>query len=301
MPFFSTIIPSYNRRDLIAATLDSVLNQGYDDNEVIVVDDGSTDGTLDVLSTYGNHIRVVEQRNAGPGPARNRGADVAQGRYLAFLDSDDLWLPWTLATYKTVIDQCGKPGIIAARHRDIHSSDDLALIAQQSSQFQSYPCFFQSPRGWAIPSTLVLSAGTLQAVGGMTGDIRICEDADFWLRLGCVPGFVQIEAPTTVGYRIHPGGISQNWQGRANGVHYLIDAELRGRYPGGLTEKAARRDYICKHARPTSLGCSRAGLSRTALTLFARTATWNLALGRYRYLMAFPFLWAYHAAFTRCA
>ena len=169
--------------------------------------------------------------------------------------------------------------------------------------FHNYPSFFQSPRGWVLPSTMVLKAGTLQSVGGMTGDIRICEDADFWLRLGCQQGFVQISAPTTVGYRLHPGGISQNWKGRANGVTYLIEAEVKGRYPGGHAEAAARQDYICRHARPTSLGCLRAGMPWTAITLFWKTARWNLALKRFRYVLALPALTAYHAlrrTFANC-
>lgn len=295
MPFFSIIIPSYNRRDLIRITLDSVLSQQCTDNEVIVVDDGSTDGTLDVLAAYGSRIRVVEQKNAGPGPARNRGADVASGQYLAFLDSDDVWLPWALATYKQVIDQCGDASIFAARHRDIANTADVAEIPQEALSFQRYLSFFQSPRGWVLPSTIVLKAGTLQAVGGMTGDIRICEDADFWLRLGCQPGFIQILSPVTVGYRLHAGGISQNWHGRASGVEYLIAAEMNGRYPGGIAQRRARRDYICKHARPTSLGCLRHGLIGSAIALFSKTARWNVSLKRFRYLLAFPILAAYNA------
>ena len=288
MPFFSTVIPSYNRRDLIAATLDSVLAQQFSDNEIIVVDDGSTDGTLDVLAGYGSRIRVIEQPNSGPGPARNLGVKHATGQYVAFLDSDDLWLPWTLSTYRDIIARFPAASIIAARHQDFFEHFNSAGIAQQPLACSYYDSFLDSPRGWTLPSAMVLKAGTLEAAGGYTGDIRIVEDGDFWLRVGCAPGFVQIQAPTTVGYRVHPAGISQNWAGRAKGVFYLIDHEKKAAYPGGPRYRRARLDYICRHARPTSLQCARQGLLGLAGRLYTATAMWNLQLCRARYLAAFP-------------
>lgn len=288
MPFFSTVIPSYNRRDLIGATLDSVLAQEFSDNEIIVVDDGSTDGTLDVLARYGSRIRVIEQPNSGPGPARNLGAKQAAGEYVAFLDSDDVWLPWALSTYREVIARFPAARIIAARHQDFFQHFNAAAIARQDLACSFYESFLDSPRGWTLPSAMVLKAGTLEAAGGYTGDIRIVEDGDFWLRIGCAAGFVHIEAPTTVGYRIHPTGISQNWAGRAKGVFYLIDREQKDGYPGGPRYQRARRDYICRHARPTSLQCAYHGLLGLAGRLYAATALWNLQLWRVRYLAAFP-------------
>jgi glycosyltransferase involved in cell wall biosynthesis len=92
-PLVSTIIPTYNRANLIGDAVDCVLGQTYPNVEVIVVDDGSTDNTEEVLSKYGNRIRVIRQTNAGPAAARNRGIRAAKGQIIAFLDSDDIWLP----------------------------------------------------------------------------------------------------------------------------------------------------------------------------------------------------------------
>ncbi len=87
----SVIIPCYNRADVIGATLDAVLNQHRPPDEVIVVDDGSTDGSADYVRTrYGHRVRVIEQANGGPGAARNTGLQVAQGEYVEFMDSDDI-------------------------------------------------------------------------------------------------------------------------------------------------------------------------------------------------------------------
>lgn len=93
----SVIIPTFNRADTVSRAIDSVLNQTYCSVEVIVVNDGSTDHTENVLKTYGNRIRVVSQSNAGPAVARNRGAAAASGEVIAFLDSDDAWVPGKLA------------------------------------------------------------------------------------------------------------------------------------------------------------------------------------------------------------
>src|SRR5258708_25538717 len=93
MPLFSIIVPTFNRAALLRSTLESVFAQQVEEFELIVVDDGSTDGTVNYLQSLGKRIQFLQQTNRGAGPAPNFGARYAQGRYLAFLDSDDLWLP----------------------------------------------------------------------------------------------------------------------------------------------------------------------------------------------------------------
>src|SRR3712207_2443148 len=111
---FSVVIPVYNRAALVGATLDSVLGQEFEGEfEVVVVDDGSTDETPAVLARYGERVRVLRQENAGPGAARNLGIRTARGEYVAFLDSDDLWFPWTLSTYAEIIESCARPSFVA--------------------------------------------------------------------------------------------------------------------------------------------------------------------------------------------
>src|SRR5439155_3006508 len=112
-PLFSTIIPVYNRAELVGAAIESALGQEFDDQEIIVVDDGSTDNTLNLLAGYGDRIKVLRQRNSGPGAARNFGIKHARGEYVAFLDSDDLWFSWTLATYHAAIEKYKLPVFVA--------------------------------------------------------------------------------------------------------------------------------------------------------------------------------------------
>ena len=96
-PAVSVMIPVHNRRDPIARAVDSVLAQTFRDFELIVVDDGSDDGTGEVLAAYGDRLTVIRQERAGVSAARNRGVAASRGPLLAFLDSDDWWLPEKLA------------------------------------------------------------------------------------------------------------------------------------------------------------------------------------------------------------
>ena len=108
-PLFSVVVPTFNRRELLTAALDSIRDQTFTRFEVIVVDDGSSDGTAEYLKSLGDRIQLLTQRNLGPGAARNRGLERARGRYVAFLDSDDLWFPWTLETYAALAADHGAP------------------------------------------------------------------------------------------------------------------------------------------------------------------------------------------------
>jgi len=104
-PRFSIVVPTYNRAKTLQRTLDSCFAQTYADFEVIVVDDGSSDGTLEALGTNTDpRLVVVPQQNAGPAAARNHGMRRARGSYIAFLDSDDLWYPEFLATAQAQLE-----------------------------------------------------------------------------------------------------------------------------------------------------------------------------------------------------
>src|SRR5215472_1245425 len=102
----SVIIPVYNGARTIARAIDSARDQRFEGQyEVIVVDDGSTDGTARILERYGTQVRILTQENHGPAAARNAGASLAHGEYLAFLDADDAFMPYKLAATVPVLDQ----------------------------------------------------------------------------------------------------------------------------------------------------------------------------------------------------
>ena len=105
MPKVSVIIPTYNREKYIVETLQSVFEQTFTDYEVIVIDDGSTDNTADVLRPYLDRIVYIRKPNGGQGSARNAGIKMAKGAYIAFLDSDDLWMPEKLLLQVSYLDE----------------------------------------------------------------------------------------------------------------------------------------------------------------------------------------------------
>ena len=111
----SVVIPVHNRSDLISGTLNSVAQQDASQVEVIVIDDGSIDQTVESIDGHPCCLKLIRQFNAGPAAARNTGIAAASGEYIAFLDSDDLWFPWTLKTYRHVIEEYGYPAFVAGR------------------------------------------------------------------------------------------------------------------------------------------------------------------------------------------
>jgi glycosyltransferase involved in cell wall biosynthesis len=108
----SVLIPTYNRRDYIVAAIESVLAQDFTDHEVIVVDDGSTDGTVDLLQHYASVIRLIRTANQGPALARNVGMQAARGDYIAYLDSDDLYYPYKLGMQAELLDAFPHIGMV---------------------------------------------------------------------------------------------------------------------------------------------------------------------------------------------
>lgn len=107
-PLVSVIIPVFNRADTIGTAVDSVLQQTYQNIELIVIDDGSSDATPKILEGYRGRIRVVRQKNSGPSVARNRGIKISTGQIIAFLDSDDIWLPEKLERQVSILLRCDK-------------------------------------------------------------------------------------------------------------------------------------------------------------------------------------------------
>lgn len=286
MPFFSTIIPSYNRRELIAATLDSVLNQEYDDNEVIVVDDGSTDGTMRVLENYAGRIRVVTQDNAGPGAARNCGVAAASGVYVAFLDSDDLWFPWTLATFRRAIELHHQPAIVTSNPTYFTGTPPAIPPRPEGVEEVNYACFYASPRGWHLPSGTVIRRDLFLERGGFAA--TPAEDVDAWLRWGSLPGMVSIVKPTMFAYRIHADGICKTNRYRYDGIRRIVAMEKAGAYTDLPDFTAARRDYIATNVRATSFYCLARRKFAWGWNLYMQTFMWHARMGRAKYLLGFP-------------
>src|SRR5262245_47210353 len=129
---FSVVIPAHNRLHLLPRTLDSVWAQTFSDFEVVVVNDGSTDGTGEWLAAQGERMRAITQANCGPGAARNLGTKEARGEYIAFIDSDDVWPSWTLATFAGLICKYNSPAILAGRVVEFWEERELEAIRPEA-------------------------------------------------------------------------------------------------------------------------------------------------------------------------
>jgi|ERR1044071_793543 GT2 family glycosyltransferase len=290
MPLFSVIVPTFNRSELLERALQSVWRQRFDDFEVIVVDDGSTDGTLDYLRSLSGPVRVLTQENKGPGTARNFGVKSALGDYVAFLDSDDVWFPWTLQAFAELI-QCHKaPAILSSHLVEFSQDDELAEVKETPVKGHHFTDYFTSHRaGYFVGAGMaVLRREDLLRTGGFTEKRINAEDHDLVLRMGAAPGFVQIRQPITLGWRRHEGSATRNVRQSYEGTAYLIGQERRGAYAGGSTRARERRLILTRHIRPVSLECVRHGMRKEAWELYRASFFWHARLGRWKYLAGFP-------------
>lgn len=287
---FSVIIPTYNRAVLLTAALESVFAQEFADFEVIVVDDGSTDETPTVVGSFGKRIRFFRQDNKGAGAARNVGIQRAAGDYVAFLDSDDLWFPWTLRTFAELISQYNEPALLSAKLTEFSDETELVEVKETIPRALAFPDYFLSHAAAYVVGAgmAVLHRGQLLKTGGFT-DWRINgEDHDLILRMGTAPGFVQILRPITLGWRRHAISATNDVWRTFAGMSYLLGQERRGRYPGGPARASERRRIVARHIRPATIECLRHGMRNEAWQLYHETFTWHVRLGRWKYLLGFP-------------
>jgi hypothetical protein len=295
---FSVIIPTLNRRAFLERALESVWAQAFTNYEVIVVDDGSDDGTQQYLTEFGDRLRWISQSNRGPGAARNAGVALAQGQYLAFLDSDDLWFPWTLQVFSELVLAYGRPAILSAKFADFCNPEELRSISAtdtpSAAVFDRY--FDSSHQGYFVGAgMMVIAKTTFKRSGGFVEDRLNAEDHDLALKMGNEPGFVQVDAPITLARRIHPRSEIGNVASTGAGIARVIAAEKNGGYPGGQQFQAERQRIICMHARSAMLSCIRGGYLSEAWQLYNQTFLWQLYNCRFRFLAATPFLLAYKA------
>lgn len=137
----SVIIPTYNRSSDCKIAVESVLSQTYGDVEVLVVDDGSVDDTREVVSGLDERVRYIRQANAGVSAARNAGLDAASGEYIAFLDSDDAWLPWKLEAQLSVMCAFPDAGMVWTDMKAVNESGAILYESYLSRMYSAYAYF----------------------------------------------------------------------------------------------------------------------------------------------------------------
>lgn len=228
-PAVSVIIPTYNRAHTLAEAIDSVLAQSRPAAEIIVVDDGSTDGSAELLAGYGDRIRYLRQDNAGVGAARNRGLAAASGDYIALLDSDDHWHPDKLAVQVDILERLPRVALLysefeirkqggASLHFGLRSWHQRHLdwaevygeqvaAASLGLRWDGRPDFrihigdiyrplLEEPL--ILPSSAIFRRGFLTAADRFPENTRLCTDWEFFARLARRHPAAFLETETTV-------------------------------------------------------------------------------------------------------
>jgi len=226
LPRVSVVIPAFNSCAFIEATIASVLRQDFDSFEIVIVDDGSTDETPDVVRAmevqHPGRIRLVEQSNSGSAVARNRGVREARGELIAFIDADDLWFPEKLGAQVRYLDANPDVGIVYCGWAELLPGDTPDLDRAESANASPHE-IDPDASGWLYTtllddcvvwtSTVVARRALLERVGGFDPDLRRGQDYDYWLRASRETRIDKLARIMAL-YRIHRQSITHQLHAR---------------------------------------------------------------------------------------
>jgi glycosyltransferase involved in cell wall biosynthesis len=225
----SVIVPVLDREHLIGQSIDSLLAQQHRPHEIIVVDDGSSDSTLEILGGYGDAITVLHTDHAGPAGARNRGIAAASGDLIAFLDSDDLMPPAALADMVAALRASGADAVWGL----------MSIQVMPGGRLPASNWVEGLSRRIGL-SSLMIRADALRDIGGLDEGLRFGEDSDLMMRIRAAGlRLCQIDAVVVI-YRRHAGNMTNDWDPAAKAVFDVARNALRRRRAGEGPKVAAR-------------------------------------------------------------
>ena len=215
----SVVVPCYNAAQYLSAALDSVLSQTYGNREIIVVDDGSTDETPDILGQYADRVRTLRQENSGSAAARNRALSAATGDLIAFLDADDIWFPDKLRMQVDHLATCEECGVVYCRWIALDTDSVGNLRPPQRGDSEPDPTTIDADRsGWLYhqllqdsvvhTSTAVFRRHVIDSVGRFDESLRRGQDLDYWLRTSRITQIHKLSALLSM-YRLHDESITR--------------------------------------------------------------------------------------------
>jgi glycosyltransferase involved in cell wall biosynthesis len=208
-PLVSCIVPVYNGEPYLRETLASILSQTYAPVELIVVDDGSTDGTEAIARGCGDRLRYLRQANAGPAAARNSGIGAASGSIVAFLDADDLWHPEKLTLQVARFGARPELDVCLSHIRNFWVAD---LAAEEEAQRDHF-------RAGTLPGyssvTMAARRGVFDRVGTFSTDLKHGADADWFARAEEAGAVFEMLPEVLVERRLHGGNRSRQWSERS--------------------------------------------------------------------------------------
>ncbi|MCG5510352.1 glycosyltransferase [Ectothiorhodospira lacustris] len=217
-------MPSYNTGAYIQEAIESVLDQDYPNIELIIVDDGSTDETIDLLKSYGDRITLITQENQGAAAARNAGMAAAAGEYIAFLDSDDIWLPGKLSLQIQHLERHPNISMVYARWQVWKPDTEgrfPAALSYISTPTMGQPASIVPDRsGWLYNRllfssllhtiTVVFRRTLIDTIGLFDTTLKRGQDYDYWIRASRVTEIHQLDRILAL-YRVHGRGCIHKW------------------------------------------------------------------------------------------
>lgn len=209
MPEVSVVIPTYNSAQYVVEAVESVLAQTYQDFEILVIDDGSTDETEQVMRSYPAPVRYIRQQNGGVARARNRGIQESRGRYVAFLDADDTWLLCKLERQLEALQQQPQYRACYAAFTVVDATLNPLGISRSRRQASALEDLLLRGNVLATPSTVICERSLFDLVGGFDPALSQCADWDMWVRLAAQTEFLYLDEPF-VTYRQHGTNMSRN-------------------------------------------------------------------------------------------
>jgi glycosyltransferase involved in cell wall biosynthesis len=237
-PAVSVVVPAFNAAWCVGKAVDSVLAQDFREFELIVVDDGSSDDTAQVLARYGDALRVVRQSNRGLSAARNTGIHQSRGEFVAFLDADDWWLPGKLGRQMALMRARPDVGFCSTAAR-VEDPEGRLLNLWNAVRWQGsflVHLFGSNADVAGSGSAVVARRSLFGEVGGFDETLRSLEDIDMWMRLAAAADYACIDEPLAVILK-RPGSMSRNLEVMRDAAlqvmaknRHLLPARLQGRY-----------------------------------------------------------------------
>lgn len=251
-PFVSVILPTYNCANFLSESVGSILSQTYHSYEIIVIDDGSTDNTKEVLHPFMQRITYINlEQNKGLPAARNVGIRSAQGEYIAFIDADDLWLPEKLQTDIEYFEKYRDAGMVYSKHMNIDEKGRV-LGGTPKRRLPSGNIFIQlfSEQNFIIASSVIVRKEVFETTGLFDEQLFNCQDWDMWLRIAFYFKVAGINKPL-VKYRHNPRSLSKN---RNNVLKYqkLVIDKIYNTFKAegnGLCEKVYKKRLASHYAK----------------------------------------------------
>ncbi len=250
----SVIIPAYNRIKYLIKAVESVLCQTYNDFELIIIDDGSTDNTKDVINSMDDkRLKYYYQFNRGPSVARNTGISQSKGDFIAFLDSDDKWVPDKLEIQLSEMDN--KSDYMLSHTEEIWYKGARLIKPKKIHRKCNNDIFKQSLKLCSISmSTVILKKDLIDKTGLFDEDLEVCEDYDYWLRTTAQYPVLLIDKPLTIKQGGHYDQQSQKYFGLDKFRIYAIEKIINS----GMLNKE-KLDYaleeLSNKCRIYSKGC----------------------------------------------